>query len=118
MRPLFERFRHDGVVGVRNAMGCDVPRLIPAVAVFVEKKTHKLGYAESGVRVVDVNRNAIGKIVKARIGLEMTTEYRLYGRRNEEILLFKAQRFTFDVVVGGIENFVDGLRHCLCFAWL
>lgn len=35
---------------------------------------------------------------------------------NEEILLFKAQRFTFDVVVGGIENFVDGLRHCLCFA--
>ena len=107
LRPFFESFRHDGMVGVRNAMGCDVPRLIPAVAVLVEKKSHKFGYAKSRVRVVDVDSNAIRKIVKRRIGLQVTAQNRLNGRRNEEILLFKAQRLAFDVVVGRIKHLVD-----------
>lgn len=95
------------MVGVRNAMGCDVPRLIPAVAVLVEKKSHKFGYAKSRVRVVDVDSNAIRKIVKRRIGLQVTAQNRLNGRRNEEILLFKAQGLAFDVIVGRIKHLVD-----------
>lgn len=114
LRPFFESFRHNRVVGVRNDVRCDVPRLIPAVAVLVEKKTHKLGNTERRVRVVDVDCNSVRKVVKARIELQVTAQNGLNGRRNEEVLLFKAQRFAFDVVVGGIKHLIDGLRHSLC----
>ena len=118
LRPLFERFCHNGVVGVGNDVRGDVPSLIPTVAVFVEKKAHKFGYAKRGMRVVDVDCHSVREVVETWIELQVTAQYRLNGRRNEEVLLFKAQRFAFDVVVGGIKHFVDGLCHSLCRARL
>lgn len=116
LRPFFESFRHNRMVGVRNGVGCDFPRLIPTVSVLVEEQTHKFGYAKRRVRIVDVDCHAVRKVVKARIGFEMTTQNGLYGRRYEEVLLFEAQRLALDVVVGGIKHLVNGLRHRFCRA--
>ena len=114
LRPLFERLRHDGVVGVGDAARGDVPRLLPAHAVLVEEDAHELRYAEGGMGVVDVDGDAVREVVKRGIGLEVPRDDALYGRGHEEILLFEPERLALDVVVGGIKHLGDGLRHRLC----
>ena len=74
LRPLFKCFCHDGVVGVADGVGDDVPCLVPTITIVVKKDAHKFGYAKSGVCVVDVDCHTICKVVKRRIRLEMTLD--------------------------------------------
>ena len=99
---------------VGDAARGDVPRLLPAHAVLVEKDAHELGYAQRRMGVVDVDGDAVREVVEARIGLEMPRDYALDGRGHEEILLFESEGFALDVIVGGIKHLGDGLRHRLC----
>ena len=75
--PLFKGFCHDCMVGVADCVCDNVPCLVPAVSVVIKKNTHKLGDAESGVCVVDVDCHTISKIVQRFVGLEVTLDYAL-----------------------------------------
>lgn len=63
-RPAFERFAHHCVVGIGKRVGYDPPGIIPAVAALIKQNTHQLGDCHSGVRIVDMNRYLIRKIIK------------------------------------------------------
>lgn len=52
---FFERFRHDGVVGVRHRAADDLLRFVPAQAFFVHQQAHQFRNRQTRMRVVDVD---------------------------------------------------------------
>ena len=55
LRPAFKGFLHNGMVCVCTGGGNNFPCVVPAVAAFIKKNTHKLRNGERGVGVVDMN---------------------------------------------------------------
>ena len=88
--PFFQRFRHNGVVGIAYRLFDDFPSLVPAVAIIVEHNSHKLGDTKCGVSVVDVDCYHISEVVKVGVELQVVFEDRLNGCGNKEILLFQS----------------------------
>ena len=86
------------------------PRLFPCKTVFVHKQTHKFGYCKRGMSVVYVYSRFFGKIVKARVALEVVLDYGLKACADQKILLRKAQLFALEMVVGGIKHFAYEFR--------
>ena len=110
-RPLFQGFGKNGMVGVGNALGHDVPGGIPIQALFVHEQAHQLGATHGGVRVVGVDCHELGEAFPVGIGvieLEVADDGRKAGG-NEQILLFKAQDATVLARIVGIQNFRDRL---------
>ena len=55
--PLFDSFGQNGVVGVGESVARDFPGLVPAEFFLVDKYSHKFGYRDARVRVVELDRN-------------------------------------------------------------
>ena len=109
--PALQGLAHDGVVGVAQGAGGDVPGLVPLVVVLVHEQTHELGNAEGGMGVVDVDGYLVGQGAQGLVALDVAPQDGLQGGRAEEILLAQAQALALDVVVGGIEDLGKGLGH-------
>ncbi len=77
------------MVGIGHRMRGNIPRLVPAVAVLVEEQTHKLGNTKRRMRVVYMDSNAIREVIERGIGLKMSVQNALNGRRHKEILLLE-----------------------------
>ena len=85
--PALKRLGHHGVVGVGHRADRDVPRLFPRELMLVDQHAHQLGNHERGMRVVDVNGDLVGQVVKGFILRKMVVENILQRRTDEEILL-------------------------------
>ena len=99
------------MVGVRNGIGHDTPRLVPAETVLVHENAHELRDNERGVGVVYLNDMVLGKGANVAVALHVLAHDALHGRRDEEILLLEPQLLALNVVVGGIEHLGDDLAH-------
>ena len=52
--PLLHSFRKNGVVGVRDALGGDVPRLIVVQSLHINQESHELRNGDGGVSIVQL----------------------------------------------------------------
>lgn len=109
--PALERLGHHGVVGVGHRADRDVPRLFPRELMLVDQHAHQLGDYERGMRVVDVNGDLVGQVVKGFILRKMVVENILQRRTDEEILLRQPQQLALGVVIRRVEHLRDGLGH-------
>ena len=107
--PGLERLGHDGVVGVGDGTGDDIPGLLPGEEIIVHQNAHQLGNAERGMRVVDVNGDLLVQIVQTSVDRHVVADDALHRGRHQEILLRQAQKLALGVVVGGIEHLGDDL---------
>ena len=113
-RPLFERFRHDGVVGVRHCAADNLLRFVPAQAFFVHQQAHQFRNRQTRMRVVDVDDDLLRQLAPVRaVELLEVLEDVLEGGGGEEILLLQAEQLAFVVVVFGVEDVGDGFRQFL-----
>ena len=108
-RPLFERFRHDGVVRVGDRAAGDVPRLLPRETLAVHQKTHQLRHAERGVGVVRVDGDALGQLVPGKMRGAERAQHALQPGADEEIFLLETQLLPGGGVVVGVEKAGDRL---------
>ena len=61
-RPLLERLRKQRVVGIRQRPPREVPRLVPGKVCLVEQDAHQLRHGHGGMRVVQLDGDAVGQI--------------------------------------------------------
>src|SRR6516165_12737547 len=66
-RPLFKRLRQQGVIGVGQGRLRQIPRLIPPEMRIVEQDPHQFRYRHCRMRVVQLDRDLVGKF--APIGI-------------------------------------------------
>ena len=109
--PAFERFRHNGVVGVRGRPGDDVPGRFPGIAAFVQHHAHHLGDGEHRMRVVQMDGYAIRQVVERAVLKQVAADNVLDRCGHQEILLRQAQALALQVIVLRIEHLCDDLRH-------
>jgi hypothetical protein len=107
-RPRLERLGQERVVRVRERLGGDGPRVVPAEAVHVEQEAHQLGHSQRGVRVVELHGELVGELVDGR-ALQQQPDAVLQRARHEEVLLLEAQLATSLGVVARIEHLGDVL---------
>jgi hypothetical protein len=83
--PLFERFRHDGMVRVGKRLARNFERAVERNA-FLHKQADEFRYAHGRVRVVELNGHVLGKRVDgSALALEAIDDI-LQRRTGEEIL--------------------------------
>ena len=87
-RPALKRLAHYRVVGVGQRFFGNRPRIVPAVAVFVDQYSHKLGNAERRMRVVNVDRDLVRERFKASVVFDVLMDDALERRGNQKVLLF------------------------------
>ena len=66
-RPFFESFGQQRVIGVRQSLLRKVPGFVPSEVRFVEQNPHQLRYRHRRMRIVELNRDFLGK--RAPIGV-------------------------------------------------
>ena len=76
-RPLFQSFRHDGVVGVRNGLSYDIPSLIPIVIINVDQDSHQFRNRHGGMGIVDVDRDLVSEVIQSTVSSHVTLVYGL-----------------------------------------
>ena len=107
--PLLKRLGHYGVVGVGAYLHYHIPRSLPRDEVIVDEYSHKLGDAECGVSVVDVDSYLIRKIVYLAVDRHMIVNDALAGCGHEEVLLRKSEQLSFKVVIRRVKHLRDSL---------
>ena len=75
------------MVRVGNRADNDAPCLFPGEEIVVNEDTHKLGYAERGVRIVDVDSDLVGKVIKCSVHRHVVADNTLNRGGDKEILL-------------------------------
>ena len=107
-RPFLECLCHDGVVGVCAGLCGDLPCLIPAKAFHVHEDSHQLRNGYGRVSIVQLEGNLLIQLCDIIVMFFIFCNCSLYACRNEEILLFQTQLFSFVMVVVRIQNLYDG----------
>ncbi len=77
--PALEGLGQQGVVGVAEGVGGDVPGLVPTQAVFVDEEAHELGDADRGVSVVELDGPLLVEIMQSAPRAEMEANHILQG---------------------------------------
>ena len=83
------------MVGIGKGAGNDIPRGIPAEAVFVHEQTHHFGNGHHGVGIVELYHVVHREVFKigSMIPLELVNKI-LKAGRSKEILLFEPERLA------------------------
>ncbi|MNM92764.1 hypothetical protein D3C81_1051080 [compost metagenome] len=109
-RPLLQRLRQQGVVGVGEGAAGDVPGFVPGQAMVVDQQPHQLGNAHRRVGVVQLYRELL---VEARdrqaLGGEQA-QHVLQRAGHEEVLLLQPQLLALLGFVIGVEHLGKVLR--------
>ena len=77
--PLFQRLRHDGVVGVGKGLLGDLPAFFPAVAAVVHQDAHQLRDGKGGVGIIELDGIELGKVIHSAVAACPPGGYR-WGR--------------------------------------
>ena len=110
LRPALERLGHDGVVGIGDGASRQILGLLPGQPLLVHEDAHELGDHQAGVRVVDVERHALGQLGQVlAIGALVVLDRILQRGGGEEVVLLEAQHLALVVLVLGVEHLGDDL---------
>ena len=96
--PLFQSLSHNGVVGVSEGVGNDVPALVPAVAAVIEENTHKLGDSKSGVSIVDVDSYLLVEVIEGAVNAHMAVYDIADGSCAHKVLLTVFEALALEVL--------------------
>ena len=107
--PDLQRLGQHRMVGVGDAVGGDVPRLVPVHTGVVHQNTHQLRDHQRGVGVVDLDDVLLMEVLHGTVQFGVLGG--LDGGGDEEILLLQPQGLALVVVVLRIEYLTDGVRH-------
>jgi hypothetical protein len=85
--PRLQSLRHQRVVGVPANRARPLPGLIPFDAVLVNQRPHQLGHRQRGMRIVHLQRHALGQLVQSRVVPQIAAHDVAHGARDQKILL-------------------------------
>ena len=114
-RPAFQRFAHQGVVGVGEDFLTGSPGVVPLDGVFVDQDTHQLRDGEHGVGVVQMDGDGLGEVGQVVVFFEVTAHDILHRGGDEEVFLAQAQFAADSGGVVRVENTRDVFRGVLFF---
>ena len=114
-RPAFQRFAHQGVVGVGEDFLTGRPGVVPLDGVFVDQDTHQFGDSEHGVGIVQVDGNGLGEVGQVVVFFEVTAHDVLHRGGDEEVFLTQAQFAADGGGVVRVEDARDVFRGVLFF---
>ena len=103
-RPFFQRLRHNGMVGVGNGVGGNLPGIIPTEAFVVHKDAHQFRHSQGRVGIVDMNGRLFGEVQNTAVVFLDIADDALESGRNKEILLFESQQPPLVVGIVGIKD--------------
>ena len=106
--PLFQRLRHDGMVGIRKGRVYNLPALFPAVAAVVHQDAHQLRDGKGGVGIIELDGIELGKVIHGAVALHVGAGDLRKGGADKEILLAQPQLLALLVVIVGVEDLADG----------
>ena len=91
-RPLFQRFRHNGMVGIRNSRTGNRKGLVKVQSMLINEQTHELRSTHSRVRIIRVDAYALteGIPILAKLS-HIGTQNRLQAGADKQILLLEAE---------------------------
>ena len=107
--PFLESLGKDGVVGITESAGDNVPCLLPVKALEIHKDTLELDNSQSRVGVVELDGDLVGELLPCALGLLETTDNVVEGSGNPEVLLLETKFLSAVEVVVGVEHGADGL---------
>ena len=90
-RPGLERLGQQRVVRVRERALRELPRLVPVEAVLVDEQAHELGDRERRVRVVELRREQVRKLLERSRPSSRAGGAVLERAGDEEVLLLETQ---------------------------
>ena len=92
-RPSFQSLRQNGVVGVGNGVGGNLPGLVPTQSQIIHQHAHQLRHAQGRVRIVDVDSHPFGHLRPSvvAVALAVTPDNRANASRGKEIFLVQTQ---------------------------
>ena len=86
--PAFQRFRHNGVIGISHDLRGQLPRLVPVKAALVHEQAHEFGDGEGGMSVVNVNGVELGEVFhRTAVSAQVALHDVLHRSGHEEVLL-------------------------------
>ncbi len=105
--PAFQGFWQNGVVCIRKYLFTDLPSFVEAHAFFIDKDAHQLRNCQSGMSVVQLNADFVGKSGKTVVILLPLIKDVLQGCRYEEVFLLQPQDLAQMYVIVRIQYFAD-----------
>ena len=108
-RPGLQGLGQEGVVGVVQRVGGDVPRILPGEAVPVEEEAHQLRHRDGRVRVVELDRGVVRQGPDVAALGHVPGDEILDRRRREEVFLAQAQLLPLGRGIARIEHAGDRL---------
>ena len=114
-RPGFQRFRHQGVVGIGEDPLTLRPGRCPEHAMLVTEQAHQLGDSDGRVCVVEVDGDLVGQIVEMVVLFQVVEDDVLQGGGDEEVLLPQAEFATGRRTIIRIEDPGNVLKTVLEF---
>ena len=85
--PFLQSLRHDGMVGIGAGSGGDVPCLLPAKMIIVQKDAHQLRHRHRGMGIVELECHLLRKTMDIVMLSHIFLHGLLNGSGDEEILL-------------------------------
>ncbi len=115
-RPLLQRFRQQGVVGVGEDLIADLPGGRPVQPLFIHQHSHQFGNGDSGVSIVELDSDLGREIAEVTLMYPLVAAHDvLDGAGAEKVLLDQTQLFTGIGLIVRIEHLGDGFGLCfLC----
>ena len=116
--PALQRLRQHRVVGVGHRLGGDAPGFVPVHAGVVDEDAHQLRDHQGGMGVVDLDDVLLVEVLQRAVDLQVLGRDGLHRGGDEEVLLLEPQGLALQMVILGIEDLGDGLRHGLLLGGL
>ena len=113
--PGLERLGQQRVVGVAEDVIRQLPRPGPLDPVFVDQQPQEFGNRQCRVRVVELDRDCVGKLVDAASLGQVGRQQVLQARTHEEVLLTESQLAPLRRRVVGVEDPRKVFRRDLVF---
>ena len=106
-RPFFQRFGHNGMIGVRNTFCCNLPCLVPSKTFLIHKDTHQLCNSYCRMSIVHLEYNFFIQLTDIAVIFLVLLDCSLKTCGNKEVLLFQTQLLTCHMVVVRIKHLND-----------
>ncbi len=88
--PFFQGFREDGVVRIAETAAGDIPGGFKIQVFLINENTHHFRDGQSGMGVVQLDGNFLGKLGKTVVVFYPTAHDILEGGADEKVFLFQA----------------------------
>jgi hypothetical protein len=108
-RPRLQRLRQQGVVGVMQGVGGDLPRILPGEVVLLHQDAHQLRHGDGRMGVVELDRGVVGQRAQGTALGHVPAHQILQRGGGEEELLAQAQLLALCGGIARVEHPRDRL---------